>query len=70
MGMGTKLVEPPYQGYHWDHSKLSSLWGCLYFRGFICTHVNTRDVNGAEQWCPVKGGGCFSKVSFDRDFTV
>ena len=26
--------------------------------------------NGAEQWCPVKGGSCLSEVSFDRGFTV
>ena len=24
----------------------------------------------AEQWCPVKGGGYISEVSFHRDFTV
>ena len=26
--------------------------------------------NGAEQWCPVKGGGCISEVSFNRCFHV
>ena len=26
--------------------------------------------NGTEQWCPVKGGGYISEVSFNRGFTV
>jgi hypothetical protein len=26
--------------------------------------------NGAEQTCPVKGGGCILEVSFERGFTV
>ena len=26
--------------------------------------------DGAEQWCPVEGGGCISEVSLNRGFTV
>ena len=26
--------------------------------------------NGAEQWCPVKGGGCIWEMSFNRGSTV
>ena len=40
------------------------------FRGFECTHVNVSDVNGTEQWCPVKGGGCITEVSLNSGVTV
>ena len=26
--------------------------------------------NGAEQWCPVEGGGCISEVPFNRGFII
>ena len=26
--------------------------------------------NVAEEWCPVKGGGCLSELSFSRGFTT
>ena len=32
--------------------------------------LNERDTNGAEQWCPMKGGGCISEVSFNKGLTV
>ena len=31
------------------------------------TYVNARYVKWAEQWDPVKGGGCISDVSFSRN---
>ena len=36
------------------------------FRRFYIVHM----LNGAEQWCPVEGGGCISEVFFGRGFTV
>ena len=26
--------------------------------------------DGAEQWCPVQGGGCVLEVTFNRGFAV
>ena len=27
-------------------------------------------LNGTEHWCPVRGDGWISELSFNRDFTV
>ena len=36
----------------------------------MCAHVIVRDVKWGKAMCPVKGGGCVSKLSFNRGFSV
>ena len=46
---------------------------CPVYGGVLISnvHMSMKGIsNGAEQWCPVKGGGCISEVSFNRGFTV
>ena len=39
----------------------------LFRRFYTYIHMSMQGMsNRTEQWCPVKGGGCVSEVSFNR----